>query len=185
MIFSSLKVARRLALTFLLVIVAGTAAAQSSPGTAGQSLPGNSPGEDPASSRSRVNVSQPPWRSVGKLQAVAGSLRTTCTGALVGPRTVLSAAHCLFNVRTQRVFLASSLHFLLGFEGETYEAAADVVEMLPSPGYDFSQPGETRGSDWALADARYARRRHKPNPSDFCPACARRHPNHDRWICSG
>jgi protease YdgD len=100
--------------------------------------------------RSRVDIEQPPWRAVGKLQAVAGSHRTTCTAVLVAPRTALTAAHCLFNVRTQRAFLPSSLHVLIGFAGQTFAAAASVVSFVTGPGFDYNEPARTRSSDWAI-----------------------------------
>ena len=77
-----------------------------------------------ASGRARVDVRAAPWTSIGKLQAVAGSLRMTCTAALIGRHTVLSAAHCLFNPRTQHYFLPSSVHFVAGLEGQGFAAAA-------------------------------------------------------------
>lgn len=104
--------------------------------------------ESPA--RTRADVRAPPWTSIGKLQAVAGSLRTTCTAARIGERTVLSAAHCLFNPRTGRYFLPSSLHFVAGLEGQGFAAAALAGEILPAPGYDPAAPGQTRSSDWAV-----------------------------------
>ena len=54
-----------------------------------------------------------PWRAIGKLQAASENFRKTCTGSLVGPALVLSAAHCLFNPRTGRFFPPGSVHFLL------------------------------------------------------------------------
>ncbi len=100
--------------------------------------------------RSRVDVREAPWNSIGKLQAVAGSLRTTCTAVLVGPRTVLSAAHCLFNIRTRHYFLPSSLHFVAGLEGQEMVGAAIADKVITGPGYDPDNSAATMGSDWAL-----------------------------------
>ena len=100
--------------------------------------------------RTRVDVREAPWNSIGKLQAVAGSLRTTCTAVLVGPRTVLSAAHCLFNIRTRRYFLPSSLHFVVGLEAQGMLAAAIADKVITGFDYDPDNPAATMGSDWAL-----------------------------------
>lgn len=100
--------------------------------------------------RARVDVDVAPWRSIGKVQAVAGGLRETCTAALIGPRTVVTAAHCLFNVRSRRYFLPSSVHFLLGLEGSRFTSATIADSFVIAPGYDPEAPGDTRGNDWAL-----------------------------------
>ena len=60
--------------------------------------------------RVRVSPDEAPWRGVGKLQGTQGRLHSACTGALVGPRTVLTAAHCMFNPRTKQSFPPRTLH---------------------------------------------------------------------------
>jgi protease YdgD len=100
--------------------------------------------------RARVDVGAAPWRSIGKMQAVAGSLRETCTAALIGPRTVVTAAHCLFNARSRRYFLPSSVHFLLGLEGARFTSATIAESFIIAPAYDPAAPDDTRGNDWAL-----------------------------------
>jgi protease YdgD len=108
-------------------------------------LPGGA--HDP---RGRLDPDKVPWRAVGKLQAVALSLRVLCTGTLVGPSTVLTAAHCVYNPRTQRNFPPESLHFLIGYDGSRYVGHAIGIKLETGPGYDSIRPYETRGSDWAL-----------------------------------
>jgi protease YdgD len=100
--------------------------------------------------RVRTNPDAGPWRAVGKLQATSGGLHESCTGTLIGPATVLTAAHCVFNVRTQHNFRADSLHFLIGYNGDDYAGHAIGVRLVTGPGYDPLRPDRTRGSDWAL-----------------------------------
>ena len=117
----------------LLLACLGSAAAQGGPGA-----------------RVRVDQRVAPWSSIGKLQAVAGSLRITCTGALVGPRLVLSAAHCLYNPRTQKFFLPASLHFVMALQGQDFTAAALADRLQVAPDFEPATPLRTAGSDWAL-----------------------------------
>lgn len=100
--------------------------------------------------RIRVDPEQSPWRAVGKLQAVALNLRALCTATLVGPATVLTAAHCLYNPRTRYPFVPGSLHFLIGYVGGHYAGHAEGVAVKIGDGYDPERPRQTIGSDWAL-----------------------------------
>jgi V8-like Glu-specific endopeptidase len=100
--------------------------------------------------RIRVNLDAAPWRSVGKLQAASAILRASCTATLVGPSTVVTAAHCVFNRGTQRYFPPSGLHFLIGYSGGRYAGHAIGIRVKAADGYDPSRPKETIGSDWAL-----------------------------------
>lgn len=100
--------------------------------------------------RVRTDPNHGPWRAVGKLQANTGSLHTSCTGTLIGPAIVLTAAHCVFNPRTRRNFLPESLHFLTGYSGGDYAGHAVGVRLMTGPGYDPLRPYQTLGSDWAL-----------------------------------
>jgi protease YdgD len=100
--------------------------------------------------RARVSPEDMPWRGVGKLQGVDGRLHAACTGALVGPHTVLTAAHCMFNPRTKQPFPPHTLHFLLGFEFEGYAGHAVVVSFVHGAGFRLADTVRTRGADWAL-----------------------------------
>jgi protease YdgD len=105
------------------------------------------PGIGKTDPRIRVDPAAAPWRAIGKLQATAGNLYESCTGTLIAPRIVLTAAHCLFNLRTRRYFPPSSLHFLVGYDGGRYAGHARGVSFEIGPGYDRTQ--STAGSDWA------------------------------------
>ena len=72
------------------------------------------------------------------------------TVAVVGPATVLTAAHCVFNARTRRNFLPSSLHVLIGYDRGRWSAHARVTDIQAGLDYDPTQAAENRGGDWAL-----------------------------------
>jgi protease YdgD len=50
------------------------------------------PGIGVVDRRVAVDPGQPPWDAIAKVQTNIG---TRCTGALIAPGTVLTAAHCL------------------------------------------------------------------------------------------
>lgn len=108
------------------------------------------PGVGAHDPRIRVDLDAMPWRAVGKLQAASINSRALCTATLVGPSTVVTAAHCVFNRRTQRNFPPGSLHFLIGYNGGRYAGHAVGVSIKTGAGYDPRRPTETIGSDWAL-----------------------------------
>ena len=108
------------------------------------------PGVGAHDPRGRLDPDKVPWRAVGKLQATSLTRRQTCTGTLVAPSTVLTAAHCVFNRLTRSNFRPGSLHFLIGYDGSRYAGHATGVKLETGVGYDPSRPYATVGSGWAL-----------------------------------
>ncbi len=110
------------------------------------------PGVGATDRRVPVDVAQDPWRSVGKVQTNLGG---RCTGALVAPRLVLTAAHCLFNPRTQAMLPASSLHVLFGYQRGEYRTHATVERYIADPAFDGRKnrgrlSPDNAHVDWAL-----------------------------------
>jgi protease YdgD len=103
------------------------------------------PGLGSIDPRRLVDATGTPWRALGRVQTELGS---RCTGVLVGPRTVVTAAHCLVSYRTRRFVQPTSVHFLLGYDRGTYAGHARIVHFTVPPGFDpaTSQPA---GADWA------------------------------------
>ncbi len=111
------------------------------------------PGVGPFDRRLAVDVRLPPWNAIAKVQT---NIATRCTGALVGPDTVMTAAHCLYNRRTRALLGPGSLHVLFGYERGGYFWHTQVVRYVVGDGFDGAEPARHPGSDWArlvLAEA--------------------------------
>lgn len=97
--------------------------------------------------REAVDVAAYPWSSIGKLFNEAGG---ACTGVIVARDKILTAAHCIYNARTQRFLPASSLHFMVGYRGGQASLHARVVSYEIGAGYDAVRWFETMEADWAI-----------------------------------
>jgi glutamyl endopeptidase len=77
----------------------------------------------------RSEVQKPPFRYICNLESSGSSI---CTGTLVGPRTVLTAAHCIQGESPR------NLRIIPGRYG-TWEPlpATQATTLLPMPGYDI------------------------------------------------
>lgn len=105
------------------------------------------PGVGTGDRRVPVPVEEAPWRSLVRVQTNLGG---RCTGALVAPRKVLTAAHCLFNARTRRFFPESSLHVLFGYARGDYSGHTGVSAVATDPAYDPAAPRPDVSADWAV-----------------------------------
>jgi protease YdgD len=110
------------------------------------------PGVGLQDARMAVSLEEAPWRSVGAVVTAVGG---RCTGALVGPRVVLTAAHCVVHPRTGQQLEAREVAVVLGLSPRDPGRRAGVVQLALGPGFR-ARPGPTPDpavppdSDWAL-----------------------------------
>jgi protease YdgD len=65
---------------------------------------------------------------------------------------VLTAAHCLFNLSTQRWVLPDEVHFVAGYQRGRYAAHSKAVRFTIAPGYNPNRRTELNemARDWAI-----------------------------------
>lgn len=82
--------------------------------------------------RTLLTTEGPPWDAIGQVNTAGFRSSGQCTGTLVAPGIVITAAHCLANPVTGRAFPAGDIHFLAAVRGSGYKghATARCVRFL-------------------------------------------------------
>jgi protease YdgD len=101
-----------------------------------------------ADRRVRVDPNEPPWNAVAKVQTNIGE---HCSGVLIAPSVVLTAAHCLYNPRTRALLRPISLHVLFGYQRADYRWHREVARITVGPGFDGAKR-QPQPEDWARLD---------------------------------
>ncbi len=132
----------------LLVAVSGIQQASSAKGIPPSLLPGLGPG----ATRVMMDADQPPWRGVVRVQTEVG---LHCSGALVGLRLVLTAAHCLFGRGTGQPVRPGTVHVLVGYNRGAYVGHARATAFETGSGFAVGldqqrRPAAPPDADWAV-----------------------------------
>jgi protease YdgD len=92
----------------------------------------------------RVQISSDkwPWVAIGRLNVIAGTARQLCTGTVIAPRRVLTAAQCLFDGATNTWVRPSSVHFVISRHKERRLGHSVIESFTKSP--DFAYRMEDR-----------------------------------------
>jgi protease YdgD len=101
--------------------------------------------------RVRVDSTAWPWIAIGRINLEG---RGHCTGTLIAPDLVLTAAHCLYNATDGRWGIPLETHFVAGYDRGVYAAHSRARRFILDPDYDPKQRLEPRGMahDWVLVE---------------------------------
>ena len=102
-----------------------------------------------------------PWSSIGRINVVQGPAhRGYCTGTLIGPRQVLTAAHCLFDTRLNTFVKPHQVHFVAGqARDDKFKGHSVAAEITTDPDFKFAVEDRPRYDqirddmiphDWAI-----------------------------------
>jgi protease YdgD len=104
--------------------------------------------------RIQITSDRWPWSAIGRINVLAGTGRQLCTGSVIGPRQVLTAAQCLFDAGINNWVKAGSVHFVLGQTGDKYVGHSVVESFLKSPEFAYRLEDRPR---WDMIDPKMIR----------------------------
>ncbi len=103
----------------------------------------------PLNGRLLVDAREYPWSALGRLNTGG---RGFCTGIMIGPDRVLTEAACLYDSRSGRWWPKPDLHFVAGYQRDSYLANSPVAGTQIAPGYNPAGGASLSNltSNWAV-----------------------------------
>lgn len=85
------------------------------------------------------------WTAVGQVNVGGYRRAGQCTGTLVAPGLVVTAAHCLMDPVTRRPRPLKDIHFLAGVDGAAHKGHAKARCLRFPDGYTYEPPSRSGG----------------------------------------
>ena len=100
--------------------------------------------------RPRIDATDYPWHAFGRVNRQGSGY---CTGVLVAPDVVLTAAHCLYDRRRGNWAVAERIHFVAAYQKQKFAFHSRARSYRVAEGFDPLKRDRTAteaGDDWAV-----------------------------------
>ena len=114
-------------------------------------LAGPAPAADLDPSTLLSKAESQPWRGVGRVNIAGIKRRSMCTGTLIAPDLVLTAAHCLTHPGTGKPFPLGNVHFVAGWHKGSSTGHSKAEALAIHPGWQGSAPRRLEDLETDLA----------------------------------